>query len=89
MPQDGEEHSQTLHRNCLLPINVNLEQNEKDAPMAGVEHTNISTPVPPVDIEPTDAEPSEIGMSSTASDTCQGSPDQPAPLRCSTCTTQN
>ena len=32
-PKDGEEHSQTLHRNYLLPINSNLEQGEKDEPM--------------------------------------------------------
>ena len=54
-PRDGEGHSQSLHRNYLLPINSNLEQTGKDAPMAGVEHTNTSTPVPSVDSEPADA----------------------------------
>ena len=36
---DGEGHSWSLHRNYLLPINSNIEQNEKDGPMAGVENT--------------------------------------------------
>ena len=35
-PRDGEGCSQTLHRNYLLPINPNIEQGEKDRPMAGV-----------------------------------------------------
>ena len=55
-PRDGEGCSQTLHRNYLLPISSNLEQNEKDAPMAGVEHTNTSTPALSLDSEPADAE---------------------------------
>ena len=38
-PRDGKGHSQTLHRNYLLPISSNLEQNEKDAPVTGVEQT--------------------------------------------------
>ena len=51
-PRDGEGCSQTLHRNYLLPISSNLEQNEKNAPVAGVKHTSASHPVPPVDSEP-------------------------------------
>ena len=48
-PRDGEGCSRTLHRNYLLLISSNIKQDEKDAPMARVEHTNNSTPVPPVD----------------------------------------
>ena len=44
-PRDGEGCSQTLHRNYLLPISSNLEQNEKDAPVAGVENTDTPAPV--------------------------------------------
>ena len=88
-PRDGEGCIWTLHGNYLLPISSNLEQNEKDTPVAGVEHTNTSTPVPTVDSEPADAEPSGTVMSSTAGNMSQGSPDQPAPLRCGTHTTQN
>ena len=80
-PRDWEGHSWTLYRNYLLPISSNLEQNEKDAPMAGVEHTNTSPPVPSVDNEPTDTEPSGLVTSSTAGNISQGSPDQHAPLR--------
>ena len=29
-PRDGEGHSQTLHRNYLLPINSNMGQDEAD-----------------------------------------------------------
>ena len=65
------------------------QPDEKDAPMAGVEHTNTSTPVPPVDSEPADTEPSGMVTSSTAGNTSQGNPDQPAPLRHGTHTTQN
>ena len=82
-PRDGEGHSQTLHRNYLLPINSKLGQGEKDAPMAGVEN-NISTPVPPVDSEPADARPSGTVTPSTAGNTPQGSLDAPAPPRCGT-----
>ena len=88
-PRDGEGHSQILHRNYLLPISSNLEQNEKDAPMAGVEHANTSAPVPSVGSEPADAEPSGMVMSSTEDNMSQGSPDHSAPLRCGTHTAQN
>ena len=88
-PRVGEGHSWTLHRNYLLPISSNLEQSEKDVPMAGVEHTNTSTPALPVDSAPADAEPSGMVTSSTAGNTSQGSPDQPASLRPGTCTTHN
>ena len=90
-PRDGERQSQTLHRNYkyLLPINPNLEQTEKDAPMAGVEHTSTSAPVPSVDSEPADTEPSRMAMSDTTGNTSQGSLDQLAPLRCGMHTTWN
>ena len=79
-PRDREGCSQTLHRNYLLPINSNIGQDEKDAPVAGVEN-NTSTPVPPVGSEPTDAGPSCTVTQSAAGRTPQGSPDQPAPPR--------
>ena len=80
-PRDGEGCSWTLHRNYLLPINSNMGQDEKDAPVAGVESTTTSTPVPPVDSEHADAGLSRIVMSSAAGNTPQSSPDQPASLR--------
>ena len=88
-PKDGEGHSWTLHRKYLLPISSNIEQNKKDAPMAGVEHTNTSAPVPHVDSKAADTEPSGMVTWSIAGNMPQGSLDQPSPLRCSTCTTQN
>ena len=57
--------------------------------MTEVEHTRTSAPVPPVDSEPADAEPSGMAMLDTTGNMFQGNLDQPAPLRCSTCTTQN
>ena len=42
-PRDREGHSQTLHRNYLLPISPNLEQGEMDKPVAGVENDTWST----------------------------------------------
>ena len=87
--RDGEGCSKTLHSNYLLPISSNIEQDEKDAPVAGVEHTNASTPAPPMDSQPADAELSGMVMSSTVGNMSQGSPDQPVPLRCGTCTTWN
>ena len=84
-PRNREGHSQTLHGNYLLPISSNLEQNEKDTPMAGVEHTNTSAPAPSVDSAPADIEPSGMVTSNTAGNTSKGSPDQPVPLRCGTC----
>ena len=88
-PRDGEGCSQTLHRTYLLPISSNLEQNEKDAPMTGVELTSTSAPLPPVDSKPADAELSGMATSDTSGNTSQGGPDQPAPFRCGTCTNQN
>ena len=82
-------HSWTLHRTYLLPISPNLQQIEKDTPMAGVKHTSTSAPVPSVDSEPDDAEPSGMATSDTTGITSQGSLDQPAPSRGSTCTIQN
>ena len=86
-PRDGEGHSWTLHRNYLLPISSNTDQNEKDTPMAGTEHTSTSAPVPSVDSEPADAEQSGTATSHTTGNMSQGSPDQTAPLRCGTCST--
>ena len=57
-PRDGEGHSQTLHRNYLLPISSNLEQSEMDKPVAGVGNDTSPTPVPPVSDAPVEAEPS-------------------------------
>ena len=85
-PRDGEGCSRTIHRKYLLPISSNIEQHEKDAPMAGVENMNTSAPVPPVDSEPADAGPFGTVMSSAAGNMSQGSPDQPAPLKQSTLT---
>ena len=65
-PRDWEGHSQTLHRNYLLPISSNIEQDEKDASMAGVDNINTSTPASPVDSEPADAGPSGMVTSSVA-----------------------
>ena len=88
-PTDGEGCSWILHRNYLLPISPNLEHTKKDASMAGVEHTSTSVPVPSVDSQPADTEPSRMATSDTTGNMSQGSLDQPAPLRCGTCTTQN
>ena len=86
-PRDG--YSQILHRNYLLPFNSNIGQDEKDAPMAGVENNNSSTPVPPVDSVPAGAGLSGMVTSSAAGNIPQGSLDQPAPLRCSVQKIQN
>ena len=83
-PRDGKGCSQTLHRNYLLPINSNTGQDEKGAPMAGVENNNTSIPAPPVNSEPADAGLSGMVTPSAAGNPPQGSPDQPAPLRCGT-----
>ena len=88
-PRDGEWCSWTLHRNYLLPISPNLKQNEKDTPMAGVALTSTSAPAPCVDSESADAEPSGTATPDTTGNISLGSLDQPAPLRCGTCTTQN
>ena len=88
-PRDGKGHSQTLNRNYLLPTNSNIEQDEKDRPMAGVENTTTSTPVPPVDSEPADVGMSGMVTSYAAGNTPQGSLDNPASLRHSTRTTWN
>ena len=47
-PRDGEGHSQTLHRNYLLPINSNMEQDETDGSEDRVENNTSLTPVPSV-----------------------------------------
>ena len=61
-PRNGDGCSLTLHRNYLLPISPNLEQAGDDAPVAGVEHTRTPAPMPSVDSEPTDSEPSGMTM---------------------------
>ena len=88
-PMDGGGHRWTLHRNYLLPFNSNIGQDEKEAPMAGVENTSPWTQAPPVDSEPANVGPSVMVMSSAAGSIPQGSLDQPAPLRCGTWKTQN
>ena len=47
-PRNGEGHSQTLHRNYLLPINSNLKQGKKDEPVVVVENDTSPPPVPSV-----------------------------------------
>ena len=88
-PRDGEGHSSTLHRNYLLPINPNIEQDKKDKPMARVGNTASLTPAPPVDSVPADAGSSGMVTPSAAGSTPQGSLDQAAPLRHGTRTIWN
>ena len=47
-PRDGEGCSQTLHRNYLLPINSNMEQDETDGSEDRVENNTSPTPAPSV-----------------------------------------
>ena len=47
-PRDGEGHSRTLHRNYLLPIRSNMEQDEADGPEERVENNTAPTPAPSV-----------------------------------------
>ena len=47
-PRDGEGHSQTLHRNYLLPINSNMDQDETDGSEDRVKNNTSPTPVPSV-----------------------------------------
>ena len=47
-PRDGEGHSQTLHRNYLLPISSNMEQDETDGSEDRVKNNTSPTPVPSV-----------------------------------------
>ena len=74
-PRDREGCSWTIHRNYLLPINSNIEQDEMDEPMAGVGNNISLTPVPSVDNVPTGVGLSGIVTSSMAGSTPQGSPD--------------
>ena len=46
--RDGEGHSQTLHRNYLLPISSNMGQDETDGSEDRVENNTSLTPVPSV-----------------------------------------
>ena len=82
-PRDGEGCSWSLHGNYLLPISPSIGQDGKDEPVAGVEDNDASTPVPPVDSEPADAGLSGMVTPSASGSTPWGSPDQPAPPRCS------
>ena len=45
-PRDGEGCSQTLHRNYLLPISSNMEQDETDGSEDRVKNNTSLTPVP-------------------------------------------
>ena len=74
-PRDGKGHSQTLHRNYLLPISSNLEQGEKDEPMVGVGDYTSPPLVPSVGSAPTEAGPSGMVTPTSADNTPQGSPD--------------
>ena len=47
-PMDGEGCSRTLHRNYLLPISSNMEQDETDGPEERVENNTTPTPAPSV-----------------------------------------
>ena len=47
-PRDGEGHSQTLHRNYLLPISSNMGQDEIDGSEDRVKNNTSLTPVPSV-----------------------------------------
>ena len=47
-PRDREGHSQTLHRNYLLPINSNMGQDETDGSEDRVKNTTSLTPAPSV-----------------------------------------
>ena len=47
-PRDGEGHSQTLHRNYLLPISSNMGQDETDGSEDRVDDNTSPTPVPSV-----------------------------------------
>ena len=85
----GEGCSQTLHRNYLLPISSNVEQGKKDEPVVGVGNDTSLPPAPSVGNAPTESGLSGMVTSNCADNTLQGSPDGPAPLRCSTWTTRN
>ena len=45
-PRDGEGHSQTLHRNYLLPINSHMGWDEADGSEERVKNTTSLTPAP-------------------------------------------
>ena len=51
-PRDGEGCSRTLHRNYLLPISANMEQDETDGSEDRVKNNTSSTPVPSVSSSP-------------------------------------
>ena len=88
-PGMGKGTAGPLHRNYLLPVSPNLQQSEMDEPVSGVGNDTSPTPVPPVSDAPVGAEPSGMVTSSSIGSTPGTSPDQPAPLRCSTQTTRN
>ena len=74
-PRDGEGHSQTLHRNYLIPISPNLEQSEMDKPVAGVRNDTSLTPAPPVSDAPVEAEPSGTVTPSSMGGIPENSPE--------------
>ena len=95
-PRDGEGWSQTLHRNYFLSISPNLlsispnqEQGEMDESVAGAGNDTSPAPAPSVGSAPVEGELSGMVTSSSTGSTPENSPDQPAPLRCSTRTTRN
>ena len=47
--RDGEGHSQIMHRNYLLPINSNMEQDKADGTEERVENNTSLTPAPSAD----------------------------------------
>ena len=71
-PRDGEGHSQTLYRNYLLPISPNVEQAGDETSVAGIEQTRTSAPVPSVDSELTNSEPSMMATLDMTGNTSQG-----------------
>ena len=90
-PRDGEGHSQTLHRNYLLPINSNMGQDEADGSEERVENNTSLTPVPSSDNSTQDSLDQPAPVRSMALEPpgtnflggietlgCQQTPDQPA-----------
>ena len=64
-PRDGEGHSQTLHRNFLLPITSNMVQDETDEPEDRVENDTTLTPAPSVgrSTQSSPDQPASVGCS--------------------------
>ena len=99
----GRGHSQTLHRNYLLPISNNLGQVEDENSVVGVELIDKITPchlqimggpesLPnslPKKHKPVNTESTGSASPDPVNDGSQAGQDQPAPLRQSTCMTRN